>query len=69
MPWSGKSFAKKHNHKLTGKSADKAAKVATAMIKKGIPESEAIATGNARGEGKAPKRRAKNNKSDRPWKS
>lgn len=46
MPWSGKSFAKKHNHKLHGKAADKAAEQATAMVKAGVPEGTAIATAN-----------------------
>jgi uncharacterized protein YdaT len=67
MPWTAKSFAKKHNHKLKGAAASKAARVATAMVKKGVPEGIAIATGNARGEGKAPHRRARNNISKRPW--
>lgn len=48
MPWSGKEFAAKHNHKLKGKSADKAAAQATAMVKAGVPEGEAIATANKR---------------------
>ncbi len=46
MPWTGKSFASKHNHKLKGKSADKAAAQATAMVNAGVPEGEAIATAN-----------------------
>lgn len=50
MPWSGKQFAKKHNHKLSGASADKAAKQATAMVRAGVPEGEAIATANKRAE-------------------
>lgn len=58
MPWDGESFAKKHNRKLHGEAADKAARVATAMVDKGVPEGIAIATGNKIGnkaEG-APKR-------------
>lgn len=51
MPWTGKSFAAKHNHKLKGAAATKAAKVATAMVERGVPEGEAIATANARAKG------------------
>jgi uncharacterized protein YdaT len=50
MPWSGKQFAAKHNHKLSGSSANKAARQATAMVKAGVPEGEAIATANKRAE-------------------
>lgn len=46
MPWTGKTFSEKHNHKLKGKAADKAAKQATAMVNAGVPEGEAIATAN-----------------------
>lgn len=46
MPWTGKSFAQKHNHKLKGKAAEKAATQATAMVNAGVPEGEAIATAN-----------------------
>lgn len=46
MPWSGKSFADRHNHKLKGKAADAAAAQANAMLKAGVPEGEAIATAN-----------------------
>lgn len=59
MPWTAKSFAKKHNHKLKGKAATKAAKIATAMVERGVPEGEAIATANARAEGKGPSKRQK----------
>ena len=53
MPWpTGKSFAAKHNHKLKGAAATKAAKIATAMVNRGVPEGEAIATANARAERK-----------------
>lgn len=50
MPWTGKQFASKHNHKLSGPQANKAAKQATAMVKAGVPEGEAIATANKRAE-------------------
>lgn len=47
MPWdSGKQFAGKHNKKLKGAAANKAKNVANAMIEKGLPEGEAIATAN-----------------------
>ena len=47
MPWPhGKDFASKHNKKLHGEAAQKAADVATAMVNKGVPEGEAIATAN-----------------------
>ena len=47
MPWaSGAAFAKKHNHKLKGKAATKAASIANALLSKGMPEGEAIATAN-----------------------
>lgn len=50
MPWeTGKAFASKHNHKLKGAAASKAAAVATAMVNKGVPEGIAIATGNKMG--------------------
>ncbi len=49
MPWSGKSFAEKHNHKLKGAAASKAASMATAMVKEGVPEGVAIATANKHG--------------------
>ena len=52
MPWTGQSFAAKHNHALTGKAASRAAAQATDMVQKGVPEGIAIATAN-----KAAKRR------------
>lgn len=48
MPWTGPSFAAKHNHKLKGKPAAKAAQIATAMVERGVDEGEAIATANKR---------------------
>lgn len=58
MPWpSGKSFAAAHNKKLKGAKATKAAKIATAMVKRGVSEGESIATANARAEGKARKKK------------
>lgn len=49
MPWAGKNFAARHNHALTGKAATKAAEQATAMVRSGVPEGEAIATANKTG--------------------
>lgn len=46
MPWSAESFKEKHNHSLTTAQAGKAAKQAEAMIARGVPEGEAIATAN-----------------------
>jgi uncharacterized protein YdaT len=48
MPWSGKSFAAKHNHSLSGKSAAKAASIASAIVRGGGDEGMAIATANKR---------------------
>ncbi len=50
MPWDAKSFASKHNHKLKGEAAWKAAAQATAMVKEGVPEGIAIATANKTGD-------------------
>ena len=46
MPWTGKEFAERHNKKLKGPAAEKAAAQATAMVKEGVPEGIAIATAN-----------------------
>ncbi len=50
MPWDAKSFATKHNRKLHGEAAQKAASQATAMVKEGVPEGIAIATANKTGD-------------------
>ena len=50
MPWDGHGFALKHNKKLKGAAADKAAAQATAMVKAGVPEGVAIATANKTGD-------------------
>jgi uncharacterized protein YdaT len=49
MPWDAKSFASRHNKKLRGKAASKAASQATALVRKGMPEGEAIAIANKTG--------------------
>jgi uncharacterized protein YdaT len=47
MPWkSGKEFAARHNKKLKGAAASKAASQANAMLRAGVPEGIAIATAN-----------------------
>jgi len=46
MPWSGPSFAKKHNHSLNPSEAKSAARQATALVEKGVPEGESIAVAN-----------------------
>ena len=51
MPWpTGKSFAEKHNKKLIGAAADKAARMATGMVNKGMDEGKAIRIANAAGD-------------------
>lgn len=50
MPWDADSFRRKHNKKLTGTAAKKAAEQATAMVREGVPENIAIATANKTGD-------------------
>ena len=53
MPWkSGSLYASEHDKKLKGSAADKAAEVATAALKSGAPEGEAIAIGDKAGDKK-----------------
>lgn len=56
MPWDAQSF-KKHNKKLKGPALAKAASMATAMVKSGVPEGIAIATANKRAAGAVKKMR------------
>jgi uncharacterized protein YdaT len=49
MPWTAHEFASRHNKKLRGASAKKAAEQANAMIKDGVDEGVAIATANKTG--------------------
>ena len=59
MPWrTGKSFATAHNKKLKGAAASVAARQATAMVKAGVPEGEAIAVANKTGDRVTKRRRA-----------
>jgi uncharacterized protein YdaT len=46
MPWSGKSFASRHNKALKDAAATAAAKQANAVLASGVPEGEAIAIAN-----------------------
>ncbi len=48
MPWSAETFKSRHNHGLNKKQAGKAASIANAMLRRGVPEGEAIATANKR---------------------
>jgi uncharacterized protein YdaT len=57
MPWTGPEFKVKHNRKLSAPAAKKAAAIATAMLKRGVPEGEAIATANARAKGARKRKR------------
>ena len=50
MPWTGKTFAAKHNKKLSGVAAGKAARQATAMVRAGVNEGTAIAVANKTGD-------------------
>ena len=43
MPWSGATFASRHNKKLHGEKADHAARIANAALRSGVPEGESIA--------------------------
>ena len=63
MPWDANSFAKKHNKKLHGAAASKAAAQATAMVKAGVPEGIAIATANKTGDRIQKKSKMYNHKS------
>lgn len=58
MPWSGKQFSEKHNHKLTGNAAASAGKQATTLVNKGMDEGEAIAIANKNGDKLQAKRTA-----------
>lgn len=61
MPWTGPEFKRKHNKKLSSSQAKHAARQATAMLRRGVPEGEAIATANK----DVHKRRRSNNR--RKW--
>jgi len=59
MPWTGKQYRERHNSKLSPSQADHAANMANAMLRRGVPEGEAIATANKRFEHPKPKERRK----------
>lgn len=59
MPWDAKSFRQRHNRKLSPTQAAHAAKIANAMLKRGVGDGEAIATANARVKGQAPRKHDK----------
>jgi uncharacterized protein YdaT len=46
MPWTGESYRRRHNKKLSSGEADKAAKQANAILRSGGDEGVAIATAN-----------------------
>jgi uncharacterized protein YdaT len=46
MPWTGSSFASKHNHSLSKTGGAKASSIANAILKSGGDEGVAIATAN-----------------------
>lgn len=50
MPWDAKSFSSKHNRKLKGAAASKAAEQASAMVRSGVNEGTAIAVANKTGD-------------------
>jgi uncharacterized protein YdaT len=57
MPWSGKEFAARHNKRLKGAAATKAAEQANAILRSGASEGIAIATANKYANKKAAERR------------
>jgi len=57
MPWTAQSFRSKHNKSLSNAQAKTAAAQATAMVKNGVPEGEAIATANKHAKDKPKKSR------------
>ncbi len=48
MIWTPDQFRERHNKQLTPAGAKKASSIANAMIRRGVPEGEAIATANKR---------------------
>jgi uncharacterized protein YdaT len=47
MPWTPKTFAKKHNHGLTPAAAKRAARAANAVLKRTGDDGQAVRVGNA----------------------
>ena len=52
MPWDAGSFKSKHFHDASPGQAKAAAAMANAMLKRGVPEGEAIATAIKHAKGK-----------------
>ena len=48
MPWSAQTFCSRHNKKLSDVQAEHAARMANAMLRRGVSEDIAIATANKR---------------------
>lgn len=46
MPWTGKTFADRHNKSLRGEKAEKAAEIANAILRKDGDEGKAIRIAN-----------------------
>ena len=59
MPWTGEEFRRKHNRALSPQEAEHAARMANAMLARGVPDGVAIATANKHFEHRAKKRRSK----------
>lgn len=59
MPWDAASFKSRHNHKLKGPGAAKAAAIANAVLRRTGNEGLALATANARAKGQKPQKRDK----------
>ncbi len=51
MPWNAKTFKSRHNKNLSPGKAEKASKIANAILQKTGDEGLAIATANARAKG------------------
>ena len=59
MPWTGKSFKKKHNKKLSPTKSKKAARQANAILRKTGDEGLAIAVANKNAKKKSKARKRK----------
>lgn len=53
MPWTAESFKSKHWHDASHGHAKAAAAIANAMLKRGVPEGEAISTAIKHAKGSA----------------
>lgn len=59
MPWDAQSFAARHNKKLKGPRAAKAAAIADAVLRRTGDEGLAIRVANARAKGQKPQKHEK----------